>query len=378
MRFLQQEFFRQPLLAFLLSRCFTAFFVYLGHGQHPYLAPVVGGYEGVPNWWLNPWTTFDSVHFLNIAREGYATRNAAFFPFYPWLLKVAGNSPVAMACWGVFLSNLAFLAALVLFHRLTARECSLPLARRAVWLLAFFPTTAYFSAVYTDAVFLFFFVAAFWFWRHERWMAAALCGLLAALTRNLGPLLFLAFAVEWWQGRRRVLGPQRPQAFALIAVLAPLAGFFIAQSLVVWQVGSAFSSVSSQAEYFRAPTWPWLPIWKDLLLLGKGYGVVLWLHLGATLLALLLLWRHRCTLRASYAVMLSGLLLMHLTLGHTIIPYTLPTARYLSTMFPFTQLLAADTELFARSRLRTVLLAAFWLLLLALVSFEFGRKGFVG
>lgn len=369
---------RLPALAFLLSRLWAILFVYIGHTQHGYLSPVIGGWEGVKNWWLNPWTTFDSKHFIDIALHGYNSQNAAFFPLYPFLLKLAGNDPVRMALWGIFLSNAAFFGALILFYRLTEQEYSSQVAQRATWLLAFFPTTAYFSAVYTDAIFLLFFVSCFWCVRNKRWGWVALWAALAALTRNLGALIFLALAYEWWQARRTEKTRDKAPVWALAAVLAPLLALVAAQGYVALQVGQVLSGVTSQTEYFRAPTWPWLPVWLDIKATLDGHGVILWLHLLTTISAFVFLWRHRKTVRASYAVMIAGLMLMHLTLGHTIVPYTLPSARYLSTMFPYIQLLALETALFSSPRLRLILFTICWLSLAAMISFEFGRKGFVG
>lgn len=368
--------FATPLLAFLLSRFWTAVFVYIGHAQHSYLSPVIGGWEGVRNWWLNPWTTFDSRHFINIAQHGYDAKTAAFFPLYPFLLKLAGRDPVAMTAWGIILSNTAFLGALILFYRLTEREYSRRTAGVATWLLAFFPTTAYFSAVYTDALFLLFFVAAFWCLRNQKWGWVAVWALLASLTRNLGPLIFLALMIEWWQARQSQ--SRKPPAWALLAVCAPLLGLLAAQGFIALQVGDALRGVTSQSAYFRAPTWPWLPIWRDLLDLFQGYNHALWLHLSATVAAFVLIARHWKTMRLSYTAMIAGLMLMHLTLGHIIAPYTLPAARYLSTMFPFVQLLALELEPLAYSKMRLVLFALSWLLLTAITSFLFAQKVFLG
>src|SRR5262245_17225291 len=82
------------LSPFLLSRVWVALFVYLGHARRPFLAPVLGGWEGVANWWLNPWTTYDSQWFLRIATTGYEPLTASFFPLYSLLLKPTGPDPV--------------------------------------------------------------------------------------------------------------------------------------------------------------------------------------------------------------------------------------------------------------------------------------------
>src|SRR5688572_10886942 len=105
--------------AFFLSRLWIGIFAYAGHSANPYLRPVPGGFSGVRDWWLNPWTPFDSEWFIRIAIEGYDQKTAAFLPLYSMLLSLAGKSETAMAWWGVLISNAAFAASLHLMYRLT-------------------------------------------------------------------------------------------------------------------------------------------------------------------------------------------------------------------------------------------------------------------
>src|SRR4051794_20471605 len=177
---------RVALWPFLLSRVWVALFAYFGHARRPYLAPVPGGWEGVANWWLNPWTTYDSQWFIRIATAGYESLTASFFPLYSLLLNPAGPDPVRMAAWGFLISNLAFAAGLVVLYRLTALDYDERTGRAALWLLAFFPTAAIFSAVYSESIFLLFLVAAFYALRRDAWGWTGVWAFLAALTRNSG------------------------------------------------------------------------------------------------------------------------------------------------------------------------------------------------
>ena len=361
---------------FLLSRLWCGIFLFIGHTQHNYLSPVDGGWEGVANWWLNPFTTFDSKHFLSIAAEGYSSQSAAFFPLYPYLLKLADPNPIAATAWGILLSNFCFFAALPVFARLTERDYSPRIARIAVWLLAYCPTTIYFSAVYTDAMFLLFFVLAFWNVRSRNWLLAGCWAFLASLTRNAAPLLFLGLLLEYFAARKQGQRLTAPVAFASAA---PIIALFLAQGFIANQVGDLTRGITSQQEYFRALTFPLVPILRDMaVLLSLPTQGVVWLHLGATIAAFVLValaWKKQAL---SYSAMTIGLMLMHLTLGHTIVPYTLPSARYLSTMFPFTQRVAVETENLFSTRFRTALVALMILFICAGVSYLFGEKSFVG
>ncbi len=140
----------------------------------------------------------DALWFLRIATIGYRPDDgsAAFFPLYPMLTRVVswltGGHPVFAA---LLVSNLAFLGALLVLYRLTARTFSDGVARRTIVYVAIFPTAFFFLAPYAESLFLLLSVAAFWFARDDRWWLAALAGAAAALTRSVGVLIAPALLV---------------------------------------------------------------------------------------------------------------------------------------------------------------------------------------
>src|SRR2546430_8563370 len=103
-------------------------------------------------------------------------------------------------------SLVAFLVALAALHRLTVLELGAAAARRTVLLLAFFPTALFFSAAYTEALFLALSVGVFLAAREERWAVAGVLGALGAATRSGGGLLLGPVAVMYFaspEPRRR-------------------------------------------------------------------------------------------------------------------------------------------------------------------------------
>src|SRR5438045_750398 len=182
---------------FLFSRLWVAFFVYLGHLNHPYRQFEQGAWVGVDNWWLNPWTIYDSKHFLDIAQHGYKPETAPFFPLYPLLLRAFASHEIIAAAWGILISNAAFLVGLCFLFDLTQRESDRRSAHLVVWILAFFPVSAIFSAVYTDAFYFACLMAGFWAARRENWLFAGVATMLAALTRNAGAVITAALLCEW-------------------------------------------------------------------------------------------------------------------------------------------------------------------------------------
>lgn len=201
----------QPIAAFALSRLLIFAAGTLGD---LFLATEEGHWVADPNSpFLSMWAKWDSQWYIQIARDGYwyqplQQSNVAFFPVYPLALRLAapflgGNLVLA----GFVLSNLAFLGALIFLYRLAevelmdadpaAQNVGRAAAQRTVYYLAFFPTAFFFSAVYTESFFLLFSVATVYFARRRHWVLAAVAGILAAATRNLGVLLWALVMWEW-------------------------------------------------------------------------------------------------------------------------------------------------------------------------------------
>ena len=376
--FLCRADFRFAASVWLLSRLFIAFFAHAGHLSHPFREAIPGGFSGVSHWWLNVWTTYDTEHFFAIAQNGYTAKTSAFFPLYPLLLKPFAFDQNAMALAGVVVSNAAFFGALALFLSLSRHQLGEELGRKSVWILAFFPSAVYSMAVYTEAVFLLFLLSALWFARQNRWILAALFGVLAALTRNAGPILAAALLVEWFLQRRapRASSEGVSAPWTALCALAPLAAFVGMQLYFRDQFGSV-ALLAAQQEFGRAFSWPWLPIWRDLLHSFEGnLNLVTLLNVIASVAVFVLAWKHRRRLAAPDLIFMCGVMLMQLLFSRIWPPYTISSLRYVLTTPAFSQAIALEFE--ARSTKRVKLfLQICALLLCAAISFLFGLKAFV-
>lgn len=155
---------------------------------------------------VSPAARWDSVWYLLVATDGYGSPadhpQAAFYPLYPLLMRAGGWVVGSPLLAGILVSLACFLGALVLLHRLVALELGDAHARPAVLLVAFFPSALFFSAVYSESLFLLLSVGAFLAARRERWALAGVAGGLAALTRNSGVLLLLPLAILFLYGPR--------------------------------------------------------------------------------------------------------------------------------------------------------------------------------
>jgi hypothetical protein len=161
------------------------------------------GYFG--NLLVAPFARWDSWWYLTIAHSGYAQNrmSTAFFPLYPLLIKGVGLIVRSDLIAGVLVSLVSFGVALVLLYRLAVLElASSSRARLAVMLIAFSPVAFFFSAVYSDSLFLALSVGAVLEARMGRWAMAGVLGMLGAAERNSGVMLVVPLVLLFLYGPR--------------------------------------------------------------------------------------------------------------------------------------------------------------------------------
>ena len=156
-----------------------------------------------------PWAysreNFDGMHYPYIASRGYGYSQQAFFPLYPALMRRLMTLPILnnAVTAGVLISVVAFLAGLYLFIKLILLDYSSSVAKWTILALLFFPASFFFTSVYTEGLFFFLTIAAFYSARTRHWLLAGIFGALASYTRFIGIFLFPALLIEWWQQGRR-------------------------------------------------------------------------------------------------------------------------------------------------------------------------------
>ncbi len=213
-----------------------------------------------------PFARWDSVWYLAIAGNGYGGgAREAFFPLYPLLVKVAG-APLGSALLGGALASTALLGvALVLLHRLVALDFGRPVARNAVLVTALFPMSFFFSAVYSESLFLALSVGAVYAARRERWALAGALGALGAATRSAGVLLLVPLLILylWDTGTlRRRPRPLRPDVLWLGLVPLGLAGY----CGYLWLAGhDPLAPFSVQEVWFRSFAGPFVGAWDGVV-----------------------------------------------------------------------------------------------------------------
>jgi len=205
---------------------------------------------------------WDTFFYYTIAVDGYSWNaavfhhyNVVFFPLYPLLMRwggaVLGGHPLAA---GLIVSLTAFAGALILIYRLAELELGDDYAWRVSLLISTFPYALYFSAVYTESLFLFLSVGAFYAMRRGRLGWAALCGLAVGLTRPNGFWLALPLAllVVWPADcDRSDAGSSHASSLPLALVVAflPAVGVTLFSIYLQLKFGDALAWVHGQAAW---------------------------------------------------------------------------------------------------------------------------------
>jgi hypothetical protein len=227
------------------------------------LAPASVGFEVSPQPLSNLPARFDAGWYAGIALEGYSfqgrfdrQQNIAFFPAFPLLERAAGyplgafaprvpqDTRMARLLWaGVWISVAAFGWAAVYLWRLARDTIGEDRARAAVSLLAAYPFAVFFSAPYTESLFLLGCLGAIYHFRRGALAAASGWGLLVGLTRPNGCFLSVVLAVmvlERLRARSAAETPRHSIARSLLAASMPGLGMLLYSAYVNHVTGAFF------------------------------------------------------------------------------------------------------------------------------------------
>jgi hypothetical protein len=214
---------------------------------------------------------WDTGWYLMIATEGYQynpaaapdfQQNIAFFPAFPmsmrYLAVLFGRQPL----WtGVGISIVSFYLALIYFLRLSRdllddEEQSVT----AVMLLATYPFAVFFSAAYTEGLFLLTLMGAVYHFHKNQLARAAMWGFVCGLTRPNGSLLsivlaLMAIAPMWDTVKWRAILPP-PQGWGviirrLLAAGSPGFGMLAFSAFIYRLTGNPFMWTMQNAAWGR-------------------------------------------------------------------------------------------------------------------------------
>jgi hypothetical protein len=261
-------FLRAVLLPFAWTRLLLATVAWFADQMsvswtYPVAAATRRGWQYVPAAWLDAFGRWDSAWYLEVAQRGYEVRgplatvqsNVAFFPLYPWTIRVVhalvpGSGEASWYLTALAVSNGALLAALWLLWRLVRDVADEEAASRTVLYALLFPFGFVLSSAYPEALYLLLSVGSLGAALKGRPGLAGVLGLLLALTRPGGVLVAVPLAwVAFEQGGRRVP--------ALAAAALPGLGLAVHAGLLWRLTGDPLALFHAQGAWGRSFATPW-------------------------------------------------------------------------------------------------------------------------
>ena len=211
---------RDALTFAILTRLALAIMVWLSLRAAPRLGlyPTQLPDSFLPNHpMLDGWARWDAAHYIAVARYGYGDPvspspdgGIGFFPLYPLLMRAVAlvtgqtDSNAGLAVIGIALSVIMFLASVAVLARLAGEILPHDDARYAVMLFAVAPFAFFYTAAYTESLFVLEVLGAIWFARREQWWRAALVAAAASSTRLVGLSVIAGVLYAAWRAGVRL------------------------------------------------------------------------------------------------------------------------------------------------------------------------------
>ena len=183
------------------------------------------------------WTRWDVRHFLEIAEFGYTDARTdphatAFFPLWPLMIRGLAATGMSLSLAAMLLAAAASVVAVAYLYRLADEELGHGAGRRASLYLLFFPSAVFLVAGYSESLFLAGAIGAFYYARHNRWLASGMCAAVAMGARAAGVFLLCGLLLEFVRQRDFSAVTLRRGLAAAAVALLPLVAF----AAYLWQV----------------------------------------------------------------------------------------------------------------------------------------------
>jgi hypothetical protein len=232
------------------------------------ILPLGAGYKINSSGPANPLAQWDGEAYLTIAERGYAMLPDGrslynFLPLYPLTIRLFGYVTGDTAIAAVILSSAFSFIASYFLLLLAELEFGRAVAKKTVLLLLFFPTAFFFSAVYTESMFLAFAIASFYYARKGDWARASVLSWFLPFIRIVGLFFWVVLLAEYFVSDKKT----RRDALLLASSLLAVALFFVYSA---YSTGSIFGYLNQQNLWSRSVSSPHIALLNALSLLFRG------------------------------------------------------------------------------------------------------------
>ncbi len=204
-------------------------------------------------------STWDGQHYLYLSEQGYKSglhTSNAFSPLFPFTIYLTAiiirNNIIA----GLLAANIASFIGFYLFFLLVKRLYNADIAYQSLIFLLAFPTSFYFSLMYSESLFFCLAVALFYFLTQKKLFFASLCAFFLPLVRLFGIAVILPYTTYYFHEINGVnlhtqvitIGKLLMRKTTLF-LLSPLLAFAVTLGLMYELTGNPFEQFTMQ-KYF--------------------------------------------------------------------------------------------------------------------------------
>lgn len=195
--------------------------------------------------WVSSLASFDGIHYLLIAKQGYSQWEQAFFPLYPLLIRLFSLLISNYLVAALLISNISFGIGLFFFQKLLKEQ-----KIKSAWPLFFllsFPTAFFFGVVYTEGLFFMLLILSLYFLHTKSYRLAGFFAALASATRLVGIFLVIPFFLHFLTGKEGVVKDVKSNLLKFRFIyLTPLIGLFIYMTYLWISTGDPLFFFNSQ------------------------------------------------------------------------------------------------------------------------------------
>lgn len=369
---------KYPISVFFITRFFLFLAVYYGMVL---LKPLCSPGLFPNNVFLSPWVRWDAAHYLTIVSQGYKEfHSAAFFPLYPFIVKILDsvihNPPLSL----ILISNLFFMIALIIIYKLILTKFrDQSIAERTVLYISIFPTSFFFASGLTEATFLLMSILAFYFAEKEKWWLCGLFGILTTITRPTGFLISIPMMLIYLSKKKFIL--KELKADFLATLIIPFGLLLFMGILMLYGKNPLDFIHAGQQIWPRIFAFPLWDLWRSLSYLF-GFNISAFLSgtypvrvlAGVILVSIFLILSMICIFKTDKIYGIYSLLLILFALSNPAKEWQLyGDLRYIVVMFPIYILLAQ----YGKNKYIDNLIMVFSLLFLAVFAIVNGLGGWI-
>jgi len=230
---------------------------------------------------LNQWALWDGNSYIQIARDWYYGRYFAYFPLFPIALKAISYLTLRNYALAGLIINTAFsFGAGYFIYKICDKK------EEGLWanvFLFFFPTAFFFTAIYTEALFLFLATGLMFFMKQSKWWIVAFFGFFAGMTREVGGVLILPIAYVIFTDFKH------EKLQKIIALLSPIAGVMAVLFIYYLSSGDPLIFLAKHGEFGKSLSLPYMPIINAIKDIAGGSIYAGW-NLFCFLFTVILTW----------------------------------------------------------------------------------------